>query len=165
VFVTCVCVVCLCRVSVSVSVSVSCVCVVTCVRVLYVEQLNKAYGKARMDYAAWIQEHYPTRTSARRQGPEATQRMMEAFPELKCVRGYVHNMFRPRAHAHVWCVDPTGEIVDPTAHQWPIVLASSYEAIPEGAEEPQGGCYQCGRLLYRSKGATSVHCEECVKHV
>ena len=144
---------------------------VTCVRdvcscAIRLKQLNKAYGKARMDYAAWIQEHYPTRTSARRQGVEATQRMVEAFPELKRVRGYVHNMFRPRAHAHMWCVDPTGQIVDPTVHQWPYILdPGQYEAIPDGAEEPHGMCMECGKLCYKSRGATAYHCEVCMTHV
>lgn len=40
--------------------------------------------------------------------------MVEAFPELKRVRGHYHCPWLSKAQPHWWCVDPDGNIVDPT---------------------------------------------------
>lgn len=64
--------------------------------------------------------------------------------------------FRP----HWWCITSEGEIIDPTAHQWPAPPAF-YDALPNDAEEPCGKCTHCGDLLFRSRGADSYLCENC----
>ncbi len=113
-------------------------------------------------FGSWIAERYPTAESAKLQCAEATAAMVEAFPQLRRVRGQamVGIDFRP----HWWCVTPDGEIIDPTAHQWPA-LPVFYEALPEDAEEPRGKCIYCGELLFQSRGADSYLCENCKPNV
>jgi hypothetical protein len=110
-------------------------------------------------FGSWIAERYPTSESAKLQCAEATAAMIDAFPMLRRVRGHVMIGidFRP----HWWCVTPEGEIIDPTVHQWsaPPVF---YDAMPEDSEEPCGKCIYCGDLLYRSRGADSYLCENCL---
>ena len=106
----------------------------------------------------WIAERYPTPQSAKLQCAEATLAMVQAFPLLSRVRGHamVGIQFRP----HWWCVTPGGDIIDPTAHQWPTPPVL-YDPIDDDAEEPHGKCIYCGDLLYRSRGAESRLCEDC----
>lgn len=109
-------------------------------------------------YQAWIKEHYPTPASAKLQCETATTLMINVFPELCRVRGYafVGCYTRP----HWWCVTKDGEIIDPTVIQYESKPAF-YEEIPLEAEEPHGKCYECGALLFRSKGDDSYYCAEC----
>ena len=109
-------------------------------------------------FGSWIAERYPTPESAKLQCAEATAAMVEAFPTLRRVRG--HAMIGIDFRPHWWCVTERGEIVDPTAHQWPATPAF-YDAIPEDSEEPCGKCIYCGDLLFRSRGADSYLCENC----
>lgn len=113
---------------------------------------------SRALFGSWIAERYPTRESAKRQCAEAASAMAAAFPELRRVRGHamVGVDFRP----HWWCITSEGEIIDPTAHQWPAPPAF-YDALPNDAEEPCGKCTHCGDLLFRSRGADSYLCENC----
>lgn len=109
-------------------------------------------------YQDWIEKHYPTPESARLRCVEATMKMLFEFPELRRVRGYA--LIGLNFRAHWWCVAPDGTIVDPTMHQWKSP-PSQYDAILDGAEEPHGKCYECGALLFRSKGDDSYYCVEC----
>ena len=109
-------------------------------------------------YQAWIEEHYPTRELAHLRCKEATAAMVTEFSELRRVRGHVH--IGLNFHAHWWCVTSDGMIIDPTAHQWAL-LPLQYDALPEGAEEPHGKCYECGALLFCSKGDDSYYCVGC----
>lgn len=108
------------------------------------------------EYQDWINENYPTPESARLKCVEATARMVEVFPELGRVRGHV--MVVVDLRPHWWCVTATGDIVDPTAHQWGSI--AFYQTL-EDEEEPHGKCYHCGDLLFRSRGASSYFCENC----
>lgn len=123
-------------------------------KVLGTRRINKMTNK----YQAWINEHYPTPDSAHLRCEEATAAMVVAFPELRRVRG--HALIGLNFRAHWWCVDPNGTIVDPTAHQWAL-LPLQYDAIPDDFEEPHGKCYECGALLFRSKGDDAYYCAEC----
>lgn len=111
-----------------------------------------------MKYTAWIKARYPTPETAYLKCKEATAAMVADFPELRRIRGnvMVGIQFRP----HWWCLTPDGDVIDPTAHQWPT-MPGLYDAIPDGAEEPHGKCLECGSELYRSRGAQSYLCEEC----
>ncbi len=113
-------------------------------------------------FGSWIAERYPTAESAKLQCAEATSLMVEAFPQLRRVRGHamVGINFRP----HWWCVTPDGEVVDPTAHQWDVPPLF-YDALCDDTEEPCGKCIYCGDLLFRSKGAGSYLCENCMPNV
>jgi hypothetical protein len=111
----------------------------------------------RTDYGEWMCGNYPTPEASRLKCDIATAQMVEAFPELRRVRGHamVGIDFRP----HWWCVAPCGGVVDPTANQWetPVVF---YEPL-ESEEEPIGKCINCGGLLFRSLGADSHLCQHC----
>jgi len=107
----------------------------------------------------WIKTHYPTSESARLQCAEATLALTQAFPYLRRVRG--HAMVEIHLRPHWWCLTETGDILDPTAHQWPNP-PTFYELLPDNFEEPHGKCLECGELLFRYRGAQSFHCENCL---
>jgi hypothetical protein len=109
-------------------------------------------------YTHWISEHYPTTESASLQCAEATLALVRAFPELRRVRG--HAMVGVNLRSHWWCVTPSGDVIDPTAHQWTTVPVF-YEPLPDDAKEPHGRCLHCGDLLFRSNGAGAFFCENC----
>lgn len=88
---------------------------------------------------------------------EATAAMVEAFPELRRVRGYA--MIVCDMRPHWWCMTPAGDVVDPTAHQWDVPPVF-YDEL-QSDEEPHGKCHSCGGLLYRSHGAEAYWCEFC----
>jgi len=106
----------------------------------------------------WISEHYPTPESANLKCAEATLAMCAAFPELIRIRGSA--MVGIDLRPHWWCETPNGEVIDPTAHQWPGGVVF-YERL-QSEEECHGKCLDCGELLFRSLGDTSFHCAGCV---
>lgn len=101
-----------------------------------------------MTYAQWIKD-YEARmgTKVLGQCAKATQEMVETFPELIRVPGHVYPMGWGK-RAHWWCVTPTGEIVDPTASQFPGGFAGDYEPFEPGTEVRVGRCMYCGEDLY-----------------
>lgn len=98
---------------------------------------------------------------------EAAEDMAKAFPALKVVRGHVHCLWGKRGHW--WCVDPEGNIVDPTVGQFPWV--ESYEEFHEGDEYRIGKCMNCGEEIWGSS-PEAVHstmfcgqaCESAMAH-
>jgi hypothetical protein len=81
-----------------------------------------------------------------------TARMQEAFPELTLVYG---NYYCPiwGKRWHQWLVTADGEIVDPTAHQFPSNGTGEYVArLPE--ELPVGKCANCGEEYYEPYDGT-----------
>jgi hypothetical protein len=113
-----------------------------------------------MTYSEYIEQNFPNKESAKYKCKEATKEMCDFFPELKRVRGYVrlaNNCKTP----HWWCETSYGEIIDPTAKQWDLHPAE-YLPLQKDAEEPLGKCLYCGKLRFRSKGADSYLCGECL---
>jgi hypothetical protein len=105
-------------------------------------------------YRAWVAE---TVTETYGKCKEVTEAMVAAFPELTRVRG--HYMCADWGkRAHWWLVDENGEIVDPTADQFPCKGTSEYVPWEEGAEEPTGKCMNCGGYTYGSSRACSPAC-------
>ena len=116
--------------------------------------ITKAYSK-------WIEARYPTPESAHLACVQATLDMVACFPELTRVKGHVYTSegyYRP----HWWCLDPEGNIIDPTGHQFGPGGPVKYDEH-EG-EEPHGKCLDCGNLLYREQGDTSHLCRGCVNN-
>ena len=112
----------------------------------------------KTDYWAWIAVHVGTK-------PEdgygrcgwATLAMLIAFPELTRVRGhYIDAIWGERDHW--WLVDPDGEIVDPTAAQFPTRGTGEYVPWHEGDEEPTGMCPNCGDNCYNGHTCCSESC-------
>jgi hypothetical protein len=97
----------------------------------------------RSEYAAWIFERYPDREKAAYRCAGAVVAMVEAFPELKAVRGWYGHA------AHWWCVAPDGSIVDPTAAQFLQPLEETYTPFRDGIDpEPIGKCMACGEYVW-----------------
>jgi hypothetical protein len=83
--------------------------------------------------------------------------MREDFPELRVVRGhYICPTWGKRAHW--WLSTDQGDIVDPTAAQFPSHGCGDYEVWEEGAEEPTGKCMNCGEYCYGGKAVCSDTC-------
>ncbi len=91
-------------------------------------------------YAEWITANVE---KAYGQCAEVTEAMAVAFPELTRVRGHYYcTTWGERAHW--WLVTPTGEIVDPTAKQFPSGGRGAYVKWDETRAEPTGMCPNCG---------------------
>lgn len=88
---------------------------------------------------------------------EVTEAMAAAFPDLIRVRGHYY-CFLWGERAHWWLVDEAGDIVDPTAAQFPSKGAGEYVPWDESAPVPTGMCPNCGELVY---GGESVCSEAC----
>ncbi len=113
-------------------------------------------------YKAWISEH--VEGDGYGQCRQATEDMAKEFPELKRVRGhYFDSLWGKREHW--WLVDPEGNIVDPTAMQFPTKGTNRYVPWREGDPEPIGQCYNCGDYVFNKdyNGACSEDCEKAIE--
>lgn len=111
------------------------------------------------NYLEWAVKHYPTSQACYACCKQATDRMIIEFPELKQVRGWYHCPIWGR-RTHWWCVDPDGQIVDPTVRQFPshaIAHESFYEEYID-QPIPTGRCLECGELLYHGATVCSDTC-------
>lgn len=98
-------------------------------------------------YAAWIAANVPTYETAFGRCHAVTEYMVKDFPELQRVYGIYHcPIWGDRWHR--WCVTPEGEIVDPTAKQFPSLGQFAYEPITDEAKMPVGKCANCGEYIY-----------------
>lgn len=100
-------------------------------------------------YANWIAEQ--TQPVYRR-CEAATQEMVDAFPELRRVRG--HYFDGHHDHPHWWCVAPDGSVIDPTAAQFSAI--GFYEEWDK--PEPTGKCPNCGGYVFDSGTVCSDQC-------
>ena len=106
-------------------------------------------------YSDWIQANV-----AKTYGEcvDVTQRMQDAFPLLERVRGHYYcPVWGERAHW--WLVDVHGEIIDPTAGQFPSKGNGRYEPWDDSQEEPTGRCMGCGGYCYGGDSVCSPACE------
>jgi hypothetical protein len=110
-------------------------------------------------YDLWISEHYGSHEKAYGACAEATLAMQRAFPELTRVRGHYYCLAWGERQ-HWWLTDADGQIVDPTAAQFPSAGHGIYEPWIEGADEPTGKCPNCGGLIY---GGGSVCSDDCAR--
>jgi len=114
-----------------------------------------------LGYGLWVKSNYPTPESARLQCAEATEKMVSDFPELKRVRGLAdvkepHDL-PPTRTPHWWCVTSDGNVVDPTAHQYPTHIIK-YSEADEDKGPPTGKCPNCGDLSYGGEYLCSDKC-------
>jgi len=88
---------------------------------------------------------------------EITLAMGRQFPGLQRVRGhYMCPVWGERAHW--WMVDANGNVVDPTADQFPSRGTGEYIPWVEGAQEPTGMCPNCGGAVYDGGTVCSENC-------
>lgn len=110
-----------------------------------------------MTYADFIAEHWPDRQSAYGRCQDAAAAMAAQFPELTLTRGHYYcTSWGERQHW--WCVGPSGEIVDPTAIQFPSAGQGVYVPWVEGEKEPTGRCPNCGGYVYDGGTVCSDEC-------
>lgn len=97
-------------------------------------------------YEEWIKA-YVARVKSQLLGrcAEAVQEMAAAFPALRVAKGHVDVPGWGR-RGHWWLVDKDGQIVDPTAGQFPAIFG--YEEYQDGQEIRVGTCMNCGEGTY-----------------
>jgi hypothetical protein len=89
---------------------------------------------------------------------EATQQMAVQFPELQRVRGHYYcPVWGEREHW--WLKTQDGEIIDPTASQFPSKGHGEYIEWIEGTPEPPGVCLNCGSYVYDNNSFCCKRCE------
>lgn len=93
-------------------------------------------------YQSWIDANYPTQESAYGQCRKAVQKMIEAFSELREVKGHAETDWGQRQH--FWCETPEGDVVDPTRKQYPGGRVYAYEEANEDTLVVVGPCAHCG---------------------
>jgi len=108
----------------------------------------------KTEYKTWIEENVSDTYGTCR---EVTERMAEAFPELRRVRGHYFCFLWGRRQ-HWWLEDEDGNIIDPTAHQFPSKGYGDYEKWDESKLEPTGICPNCGDLCYSGHTCCSEVC-------
>ena len=116
-----------------------------------------------VEYNQWISRHYSTSLSARTKCEEATEQMVNDFPELTRVRGEIeveepYNL-PPTKTFHWWCVTGENIIVDPTGHQYPTKILK-YIPVDLDKGTPTGKCMHCGSITYNHKYVCCKNCEE-----
>jgi hypothetical protein len=112
----------------------------------------------KLEYRAWCAVHVGT-TAEDCYGrcAWATLAMQIAFPELIRVRGhYLCTLWGERDHW--WLTTPEGEIIDPTAAQFPSKGHGEYLPWHEGDVEPTGMCPNCGESCYDGRTCCSDSC-------
>lgn len=96
------------------------------------------------NYQQWIAAHQPT--DPRGLCVMMTLKMVEAFPELRRVRGHYYCPMSGEQYTHWWLMAADGSIIDPTADQFLSCGAGVYEEY--AGPEPTGKCLDCGALLF-----------------
>ena len=108
----------------------------------------------RDEYAKWITENV---TETYGTCKEVTEAMATAFPELTRIRGHYYCIAWGE-RAHWWLIGQDGEVVDPTASQFPSNGTGAYVPWEEGAREPTGMCPNCGEYCYDGNYCCSESC-------
>ena len=111
-------------------------------------------------YAVWIRRNGPkSDLEAYGHCQSYTLRMKDEFPELEVQIGWYHDS--PWGlRGHWWLVSSDGEIVDPTARQFPSKGTGRYEFVKE-ADRPIGKCANCGSFCYNGAPSEMLCSEQC----
>ena len=109
-------------------------------------------------YKAWIEANVPTRELAYGNCFSVTLNMQEAFPELRQVSGFYFDALWGR-RTHWWLQTQDGQVVDPTARQFPTKGSGEYQEVVDTSEIPTGVCKHCGCDVYNHDTFCSERCE------
>lgn len=113
----------------------------------------------KAEYLAWIVANgFDNEAAAYGRCAETTDAMVVEFPELARVRGHYFDRLWGRRE-HWWCISPDGEIVDPTAAQFPSRGTGRYVQWIEGSPEPTGKCHNCGAEVFGGANFCDEECE------
>lgn len=108
------------------------------------------------EYKKYIKQQVAANTTGRCK--EYCIQMLQEFPELHLVRGH-HDDPIWGLREHWWLMTKTGEIIDPTANQFPGKGIGEYHVWDEGAPEPTGMCPHCGEYTWENE-YIHEHCRE-----
>lgn len=108
-------------------------------------------------YRRWIAANVPL--FPRGLCAEMTARMVEAFPELRRVRGHVESLATGHAMPHWWCETPAGAVVDPTAAQFEGYQPVDYQE--HVGAEPIGKCLNCGDYVFVPSPSSDFCSDAC----
>ena len=106
-------------------------------------------------YSKWISENVGGTGYGK--CADVTQAMADTFPELQRVRGHYYCLTWGE-RAHWWLVDESGNIVDPTARQFPSYGSGVYVPWVDGKPEPTGICANCGEPAFNGGTVCSDAC-------
>ena len=98
-------------------------------------------------YHEYISNLGLTESSAYGKCERVCKAMLETFPDLTLIRGHYWDYEWGRRQ-HWWLSDRNGNVIDPTAMQFPSKGTGTYEPWDEGSPEPTGKCMQCGEYTY-----------------
>jgi hypothetical protein len=119
-------------------------------------------------YKEWIAKYLETNNPYGK-CHAAVDAMITEFPELTKIVGHVEDGHWGR-RGHVWCTAPDGEIVDPTATQFPAVF--EYEPWTPDSLVRVGKCMECGSEIWEKvpsldaeirKSACGKECEAALQ--
>ena len=108
-------------------------------------------------YQKWIKD-YVRNNPVYGQCEVACDAMKLEFPELELIRGHYYCAVWG-VREHWWLLTSSGDIIDPTASQFPSGGIGYYEPWDEDAEEPTGMCPNCGGYCYGWRSLCSEECE------
>ena len=97
------------------------------------------------EYQTWIDAYLARVGDPRGTCKVACREMLVRFPELKRVPGHVY--CTSGKHGHVWLETKSGDIIDPTASQFPEIFR--YEPWKPGDEICVGFCISCGAEIWK----------------
>ena len=121
-----------------------------------------AFFEAYPDYAATVED-----TGGLGLCREFTEELQAMFAE-DLTRVYGHVILQqvdPGERAswpHWWCLDPTGDIVDPTRGQFPGEVEY---VMHDPKRPPTGKCFNCGDYCYEGRALCSDVCESEMRGV
>jgi hypothetical protein len=88
---------------------------------------------------------------------ETCEEMLKHFPELTLRAGFYECPIWGRRE-HWWLTDPAGNLIDPTAVQFPSQGIGDYKSL-EPDKRPRGKCPNCGEYCYNGE-YVHVECDE-----
>lgn len=110
-------------------------------------------------YKIWINKRIKTQQDALGKCELMCKTMRLYFPELIIKRGrYIDPIWGKREHW--WLVTESGDIVDPTALQFPSKGCGEYVELDESQPEPTRICANCGSYCYDGAYFCSDECED-----
>lgn len=108
-------------------------------------------------YKKWVQSNVSKDCLNQCEG--ISLKMSQDFPELMRVRGFYYDIIWG-IQEHWWCETSAGEIVDPTASQFPTRGKGGYRSVKSTAPEPSGKCIDCGNYVYDGKTFCNDSCQD-----
>jgi len=105
---------------------------------------------ANAPYQHWIDQNVDVAGRCK----EITEAMVKEFPELRRVRGHYYCWIWGERE-HWWLVTSDGEVIDPTAAQFPSKGEGRY--VEFDGQEPTGMCPNCGEYCYNGEQVHN-HC-------